>query len=38
MKDKVRGEIRGETGEVTEVVANVPTTNGLGKKNGAFSE
>ena len=29
---KGRGEIGGEAGEVTVVVANAPTTNGLGKK------
>jgi hypothetical protein len=33
---KSRGEIRGEDGEFTGVVANVPTTNVLGKRNGAF--
>ena len=38
MRDKDRGgEIRGEAGEVTGVVANAPTTNGLGKRYGAFS-
>ena len=34
---KGRGKIRGEAGEVTRVVANAPTTNDLGKRNGAFS-
>jgi hypothetical protein len=28
------GEIRGEAGKVTGVVANVPTTDGLGKRYG----
>ena len=34
---KGRGEIGGEAGEVTGVVANVPTTDGLGKMYGTFS-
>ena len=34
---KSRGEIGGEAGEVTEVVANAPTTDGLGKMYGTFS-
>ena len=29
---KGRGKIGGEAGEVTGLVANVPTTDGLGKK------
>ena len=37
MGSKGRGEIRGEAGEVTGVAANVPTTDGLGKRNGMFS-
>ena len=32
-----RGKIRGEAGEVTGVSANVPTTNGQGKRNVVFS-
>ena len=36
MGGKGRGEIRGEAGEVRGVVANVPTTDGLGKRYGAF--
>jgi hypothetical protein len=36
MGDKGRGEVRGEAGEVTGVVADVSTTNGLGKRNGVF--
>ena len=35
---KGRGEIGGEAGEVTEVVANAPITEGLGKRYGMFSE
>ena len=35
--DKDRDEVRGVAGEVTGVVANVPTTNDVRKKNGAFS-
>ena len=31
------GEIGGEAGEVTGVVADVPTTDGLGKRHGTFS-
>ena len=34
---KCRGEIGGEAEEVTGVVANVPTTDGLGKRYGTFS-
>ena len=34
---KGRDEIGSEAGEVTEVVANVPTTNDLGKRYGMFS-
>ena len=34
---KGRGEIGGEVGEVTGVVANVPTMNGLGKRYGMFN-
>ena len=34
---KGRGEIRGESVEVTGVVANAPTTNSLGKRNGMFN-
>jgi hypothetical protein len=37
MGGKGRGKIRGEAGEVTGVVSNVPTTNGLRERNGAFS-
>ena len=37
MEGKGRGEIRGEAVEVTGVVANAPTTDGLGKKYGAYS-
>ena len=33
---KGRGEITGEGGELIGVVANAPTTDGLGKKYGAF--
>ena len=33
---KGRGEIRDKVGEVTWVVANAPTTDGLGKRYGAF--
>ena len=33
---KGRGEIGGEAGEVTGVVANAPTTDGLGKRYGTF--
>ena len=36
-RGKGRGEIRGEAGEVTGVVANVPTTNSLGKRYRVFS-
>ena len=36
MGDKGRGEIRGEAGEVTGVVANVPMTGSLGKRYGAM--
>ena len=32
-----RGKIRGEAGEVTGVVADAPTTDGLGKRYGMFS-
>ena len=32
-----RGEIGGEAGEVTGVVANAPTTDGLGKRYGTFN-
>ena len=34
---KSRGEIKGETGEVTGMVANVPTMDSLGRRYGAFS-
>ena len=34
---KGRGVIRVEAGEVTGVVTNAPTMNGLEKRNGAFS-
>ena len=34
---KGRGEILGEAGEVTGVVADAPTTDGLGKRYGMFS-
>ena len=34
---KGRGEIRGEAGEVTGVIANAPTTDGLGKRYVKFS-
>ena len=34
---KGRGEIGGEAGEVTGVVANAPTTDGFGKSYGTFS-
>jgi hypothetical protein len=37
MGGKGRGEIRGEAGEVTGVVANVPTMDSLGKGYEAFS-
>ena len=37
MGGKGRGEIRGEAGEVTGVIANPPTMDGLGKRYGAFS-
>ena len=37
MGGKGRGEIRGEAGKVTRMVADVPTTDGLGKRNGTFS-
>ena len=33
---KGRGEIKGEAGEVTRVVADFPTTDSLGKSYGAF--
>ena len=36
MGAKGRSEIRGEAGEVSGVVANVPTTDGLGKRYRAF--
>ena len=36
MGDKDRGEIRGEGGKVTGEIALAPTTNSLGKRNGAF--
>ena len=32
MRGKSRGEIRGEAGEVSGVVANAPTANGLGER------
>ena len=35
---KGRGEIGGEAGEVTGVVADAPTMDGLGKRYGTFSE
>ena len=35
--NKGRGEIRGEAGEVTGVLANAPFMNGLGERNGAVS-
>ena len=35
---KIRDEIKGEAGEVAGVVANVPTTDSLGKMYGVFSE
>ena len=34
---KGRGEIGGEVGEVTGVVADAPATDGLGKRYGTFS-
>ena len=34
---KSRGEIGGEAGEVTGVVANAPTTDGLGERYRMFS-
>ena len=34
---KGRGEIGGEAGEVTGVVADAPTMDGLGKRYGTFS-
>ena len=34
--DKGRDKIRGEAGEVSGVVANVPTTDGLGKRYGEW--
>ena len=34
---KGRGKIRGEPGEVTGVVANVPITDGLGERYVTFS-
>ena len=37
MGGKRRREIRGEAGEVTGVVEDAPTTDGLGKKYGTFS-
>ena len=37
MGDKSRGEIGGEAGEVTGVVANAPTMDGLGERYGMFS-
>ena len=37
MGGKSRGEIGDEAGEVTGVVADVPTTDGLGKRYGMFS-
>ena len=37
MGGKGRGEIGGEAGEVTGVVTNMPTTDGLGKRYGTFS-
>ena len=36
MGGKGKGEIGGEAGEVTGVVANGPTTDGLGKRYGTF--
>ena len=36
MGGKGRGEIGGEAGEVTGVVANAPTTDGLGKRYGTL--
>ena len=33
---KGRGEIRCEAGEITGVIANVPTMDGLGKSYGPF--
>ena len=37
MGGKGRGEIGDEAGEVTGVVADAPTTDGLGKRYGTFS-
>jgi hypothetical protein len=37
MGGKDRGEIGGEAGEVTGVVANAPTMDGLGERYGTFS-
>ena len=37
MRGKGRGEIGGEAGEVTGVVATAPTMVGLGKRYGTFS-
>jgi hypothetical protein len=37
MGGKGRGQIGGEAGEVTGVVVNAPTTDGLGKRYGTFS-
>ena len=34
---KSRGEIGGEAGEITEVVANAPTIDGLGERYRTFS-
>ena len=36
-RGKGRGEIGGEAGKVTGVLANVPTLDGLGKRYGMFS-
>ena len=37
MGGQVRGEIGGKAGELTVVVADAPTTDGLGKRYGTFS-
>ena len=36
-ESKGRGDIRGAAGEATGVVADAPTTDGLGKRSGTFS-
>ena len=37
LEEQGRGEIGGEAGEVTGVVANVPTVDDFGKRYGTFS-